>query len=37
MEALLEDFRRQRQNLPVGVTFSRMRAQRDLWTSSLAL
>lgn len=30
LQALLEDFRRQRQNLPVGVTFSRMRAQRDM-------
>lgn len=32
LQALLEDFRRQRQSgLPTGVTFSRMRAERVPW------
>jgi len=30
LEVLLQDFRKQRESLPEGVTFSRMRAQRDM-------
>lgn len=30
LEVLLKDFRKQRESLPEGVTFSRMRAQRDM-------